>query len=86
MHFADTAKAIIKLCNKDLKMFGLETNFESTRPIPRHVETKTKTISLSSRPRPRPRSQKIGLETGLETYITDSNATPYYFLWLRIVI
>ena len=49
-------------------MIGLETNFESTRPIPHHVETKT--ISLSSRPRQRP--QKIGLETetGLETYIT----------------
>ena len=40
-------------------MVGLETNFESTTPIPRHVETKT--ISLRSRPRPRP--QKIGLET-----------------------
>ena len=66
VHFADTAKTMITLCMKDLKMFGLETNFESTRPIPHNVETKTKTISLSSRPRPRPRPQKIGLET----YIT----------------
>ena len=44
-HFADTAKTMISLCMKDQKMFGLETNFESTRPIPHHVETKT--ISLS---------------------------------------
>ena len=70
MHFPDTAKTMITLCNKDLKMFGLETNFESTRPIPHYVETKTKIISLSSIPRPR--LEKIGLETetGLETYIT----------------
>ena len=66
LHFVDTAKTIITLCIKDLKMFSLETNFESTRPRPHHVETKT--ISLSSRPRP----QKIGLETEslLKTYIT----------------
>ena len=62
VHFADTAKTMITLCMKDLKMFGLETNFESTRPIPYHVETKI--ISLISRPRP----QKIGFETGLKTY------------------
>ena len=60
MHFADTAKTIITLCKKDQKMFGLETNFESTRPIPHHIETKT--ISLGSRPRP----QKIGLGTYME--------------------
>ena len=69
MRFADTAKTIITLRNKSLKIFGLETNFESARPIPHHVETKT--ISLSSRPR----SQKIGLETGLETYITGRQHT-----------
>ena len=70
MHFVDTAKTIITLCITDLKMLGLETNFETTRPIPHHIETKT--ISLSSRPRPRPIPQKIGLETetGLETYVT----------------
>ena len=64
VHFADSAKTMITLRMKDLKMFGFETNFESMRPIPHHVETKT--IILSSRPRP----QKIGLETRLETYIT----------------
>ena len=67
MHFADTANTIITLCIRDLKMFGLETNFESTRPMPHHIETKI--ISPSSRPRPRPK--KIGLETKTETYITD---------------
>ena len=43
MRFADTAKRVglMTLCNKNLKMFGLETNFKSTRPIPHHVETKT---------------------------------------------
>ena len=62
-HFVDTAKTIT-LCIKNQQMFGLETNFESTRPLPHHVETKT--ISLSSGPRPKPRPQKIGLDT----YIT----------------
>ena len=75
VHFADTAKTMITLCMKDLKMFGLETNFERTRPIPHNVETKT--ISLSSRLRP----QKIGFETdtdtGLETYITGSKHSAY---------
>ena len=50
MHFAGTAKTIIPLCNKDLKMFGLETNFESTRPISHHIETKAKIIRPVSRP------------------------------------
>ena len=59
VHFVDMSKTIITLCINDPKMFGLETDFESTRPIPHHVETKN--IRLSSRPRPRP--QKIGLET-----------------------
>ena len=72
MHFADTAKTIITLCNKDLKMFGLETNFESTRPIPHHVETKY--INLSSRPRPRPRPQKIGLETYITATYTGTSS------------
>ena len=71
MHFADTAKTIITLCIKDLKMFGRETNFESTIPIPHHVETRTKTTSLSSRPRP----LKIGLET-YNTGIKTSTSAP----------
>ena len=82
VHFADTTKTIITLRIKDLKMFGLETNFESTRPIPHHVETKTE--RLSSRPRSRP--QKIGLETetGLETYITGCDFTSLFSMaaWL----
>ena len=78
VHFADTAKTIITLCIKDLKMFGLETNFESTRPIPHHVETMTKTERLSSRPRSRP--QKIGLEI----YITGCDFTLLFSMaaWL----
>ena len=63
VHFADTAKTMISLCMKDLKMFGLETNFESTRPIPYHVETKT--ISLSSRPRPVSRRKPVSRPTSL---------------------
>ena len=74
VHFADTAKTMITLCTKDLKMFGLETNFESTRPIPHHVETKI--ISLSSRPRPRP--QKIGLETYI-TALASLSWTPLFY-------
>ena len=35
--FVHTAKAIIALCIKDLKKFGLETKFESTRPIPQKI-------------------------------------------------
>ena len=50
MYCVDTANTTITLYIKNLKMFGLETNFESTRPISQHVETKT--IRLSSRPRP----------------------------------
>ena len=61
VHCVDTAKTTITLYIINLKMVGLETNFENTRPISHHVETRSKTISLSSRPRPRP--QKLGLET-----------------------
>ena len=71
MHSVDTAKTIITLCIKDQKMPGLATNFERTRPIPHHLDTKT--TSLSSRPRSRP--QESGLETGIETYITGNDQT-----------
>ena len=70
MRFADPAETIITLSNKHLNLFGRETYFESTRPIPHHVETVT--ISLSSRPRPssRPKPQKIGHETYITGIIT----------------
>ena len=53
-------------------MSGLETNLKSTRPRPDHYETKTKT-SAKGRDRDRDRDPKIGLETGLETFITAGN-------------
>ena len=69
VHFADTAKTIIALCIKDLKMFGLETNFESTRPIPHHVETRLAVFSTFSSS-----IAKILCSTSI-------GAFPYFFAW-----
>ena len=82
VHFADTAETMITLCMKDLKMFSLATNFESTRPIPHHVETDTAPCrdqdykpKFETETKHEPRPQKIGLET----YITCGPAVLFRF-------
>ena len=60
-------------------MYGLETNLKSTRPRPGHYERKTETETETE-------ILKIGLEIGLETFITGKHNEITHSLVMKMSI